>query len=178
MTPEQAADILLGGRAGAVGAGVRVRARSAGGATVRARNVGARAEMVPQGDVEPVGEYSEQVYNSSDISDFGLGSFDIIALSPNFATPVVRPDRPFTPQRFFLPSTFPGLLLNEALIQGVNILASSLGVAIERYSEVATFPQIEWPTIQPATGIRFNINNPTAGIIPFQPAFFGTDVRI
>lgn len=158
-----------------------VRPRYLGATSVRPRRLGAPAQRVDmeQAAEMPV-EYGPTEYTAGDVTQFGMGFFTIPAtaglLTP-VQTPVIRPDRPFTPQKLGCPSTQFGLFLLEAKIEGTNILASSLGVAIEMYSEVSTFPQIEWPTIQPSTGISFIVANPSTTALLFAPTFYGTDVR-
>jgi hypothetical protein len=75
------------------------------------------------------------------------------------------------------PSTTIGLLITQINISGTNLLSNSLGIPIELFSEVSTFPQILWPTLDTATGVQFVVANPTANALVFSGAFYGTQVR-
>jgi hypothetical protein len=75
------------------------------------------------------------------------------------------------------PSTTIGLLITQINISGTNLLSNALGVPIELLSEVSTFPQILWPTLDTATGVQFVVANPTANDLVFAGAFYGTQVR-
>jgi hypothetical protein len=126
----------------------------------------------------PAGQvnYSAPNYVAGDVTYLGFNATTIPAGS--IGTPVnVSTQRPFTPQKMGCPSTQLGLLINQINISGTNLLANSLGIPIELFSEVSTFPQILWPTLDTATGVQFVVANPTTGDITFSGAFYGTQVR-
>ena len=120
--------------------------------------------------------YGPPQYVSGDVTYLGFGSTSVPAGS--IGTPVdVSTNRPFTPQKMGCPSTVLGLLITQINISGTNLLANSLGVPVELLSEVSTFPQVLWPTLDTATGVQFVVANPTAGALVFSGAFYGTQVR-
>lgn len=171
-------DVMLQGRVPAVGA-VTVNPRFVGDTRVYPRypgRVGAPAEMVSAPATSPV-KYSEETYNAGDVSWFGLGATSIPALSTGTKVEV-KPPRPFTPQQLYCPSTVQGLLVTSVSIQGTNIFCGEDGVPIELLSEVSNVPMIDWPTVQPSSGIVFTIANPTANPLVFSGALYGTQVRI
>lgn len=137
--------------------------------------VGAPAEAIqrtPQNNVQ----YSPTQYVAGDVTYLGFNATVIPAGS--VGTPVnVSTNRPFTPQKMGCPSTTIGLLITQINISGTNILSNALGVPIELLSEVSTFPQILWPTLDTATGVQFVVANPTGAPLVFSGAFYGTQVR-
>lgn len=152
-----------------------VRPRYVGGAEVRPRYVGAPAVAMAAVPEAPI-EYSGLQYTAGDISLFGMGATTIPA-NDQVTTDPLTPQRPITPQRLGLPSTVQGLLINVASIGGINLFASALGIPVEMFSEVSTFPQIMWPTVEPSTGIVWTVTNPTGSDLQFMPTFYGTQVR-
>jgi hypothetical protein len=169
-------DVMLLGKVAAVGA--YVQPHYVGSTSVNARypgrRVGAPAEMVATPGAAPI-QYAQQQYVAGDVTWFGLGTTPIgIGLT---VAVQVQPPRPFVPQQLYCPSTTQGLLVLEASIGGTNIFCGSTGVPIELLSEVSQVPMIEWPTLDPAVGIRFLINNPTLAIKNFSGALYGTQVR-
>ncbi len=121
-------------------------------------------------------QYGPPQYVAGDVTYLGFGSTSIPAGS--IGTPVdVSTNRPFTPQKMGCPSTVLGLLITQINISGTNLLANSLGIPVELLSEVSTFPQVLWPTLDTATGVQFVVANPTGGALPFSGAFYGTQVR-
>lgn len=154
-------------------------ARRGLGVSIVPRRLGARAVRVDGPAEQPI-EYTQRSYNSGDVTYLGFGRF-VIPSTPGLLTPVqtgiLRPTRPFMPQKFFAPSTQFGLYIMQVLIEGTNIMASNGGIAIELFSEASYFPQMEWPDIDPSTGIEFVVANPTGAALDFAPAFYGTDVR-
>lgn len=121
-------------------------------------------------------QYSPPQYVAGDVTYLGFGATSIPANS--VGTPVdVSTNRPFTPQKMGCPSTVLGLLITQINISGTNLLANSQGVPIELLSEVSTFPQVLWPTLDTATGVQFVVANPTGGALIFSGAFYGTQVR-
>lgn len=148
----------------------------AGDVGVRPMYVGVPA--VPAGP-DPSGQqvqYSPPTYVAGDVTYLGFGATSIPALS--VGTPVnVSTNRPFTPQKMGCPSTVLGLLITQINISGTNLLANDQGVPIELLSEVSTFPQVLWPTLDTATGVQFVVANPTGGALVFAGAFYGTQVR-
>lgn len=190
---EMMADALLGGNVGAVGAvdvqprimrpGTQVGApyqqweNYVGQPAVAPRYVGAPAQAlaVQQPLQQPV-NYAPMEYMAGDVTLMGLGYTVIPAGS--ISTPItLKPIKPFTPQKLGCPSTVQDLLLKTISIGGTNIFANIEGVAIELLSEVSTFPQIDWPTLDPAVGIEFGVGNPTAADLVFKGALYGTAVR-
>jgi hypothetical protein len=120
--------------------------------------------------------YSPPQYVAGDVTYLGFAATTIAAGS--VGTPVnVSTNRPFTPQKMGNPSTTLGLLITQINISGTNLLANALGIPIELFSEVSTFPQILWPTLDTATGVQFVVANPTVGDLVFSGAFYGTQVR-
>lgn len=187
MTPEQLAHALLNGAA--VGDLIAVRPyygpgnsgpSGVGEVAVRpfypgAGQVGlpvAPAQGAPQNQVE----FSQAAYVAGDVTYLGFGSTSIAAGSTGTSVQVL-PLRPFTPQKMGNPSTNIGLLVSQVQISGTNIFSNNAGVPIELFSEVSTFPQIVWPTLDTATGVTFVLINPTGAAIPFQGGFYGTQVR-
>jgi hypothetical protein len=180
MNADQLAQMLLSG--GSVGDLVHVRPVYPGVGEVAVRpvypgvqQVGlpvAQAGGAPQQQVE----FSQAAYVAGDVTYLGFGSTSIPASSPGTAVQVL-PLRPFTPQKMGNPSTNIGLLVSQVQISGTNIFSNNAGVPIELFSEVSTFPQIIWPTLDTATGVTFVLINPTGAAIPFQGGFYGTQVR-
>lgn len=158
---------------GSVGS-AEVMPRYVGSADVQPRFVGAPAVATMAG-ASPV-NYSGLTYTSGELSYFGMGSINIPANSVTTTDPLL-PQRPITPQRLGCPSTIQGLLINAASIGGINLFASQLGIPIEMFSEVSTFPQMDWPTLEPSTGISWTVTNPTSEDLAFKPTFYGTQVR-
>jgi len=137
--------------------------------------VGAPAVAVPQLATRDV-QYSQPQYVAGDVTYLGFGATVIPAGS--VGTPVnVSTNRPFTPQKMGCPSTVIGLLITQVNVSGTNILANALGAPIELLSEVSTFPQVLWPSLDTATGVQFVVANPTAGNLVFSGAFYGPQVR-
>lgn len=147
-----------------------------GSADVQPMYVGAPAVAVPQVQGQQV-NYSGIAYSAGELSYFGMGSITIAAGANGVQTGVLRPSRPITPQRLGCPSNVQGLLIQAASIGGINLFASELGIPIEMFSEVSTFPQMNWPTVEPATGIVFTLANPGLVDLDFRPVFYGTQVR-
>jgi hypothetical protein len=120
--------------------------------------------------------YSQPQYVAGDVTFLGFGATNVPAGS--IGTPVnVSTNRPFTPQKMGCPSTVIGLLITQVNVSGTNILANSLGAPIELLSEVSTFPQVLWPSLDTATGVQFVVANPTGGDLTFSGAFYGPQVR-
>ena len=137
--------------------------------------VGAPAEAIAQTSNQAV-QYSQPQYFAGDVTYLGFGATTIPALS--VGTPVlVSTNRPFTPQKMGCPSTVIGLLILQVNVSGTNILSNAQGVPIELLSEVSTFPQVLWPSLDTATGVQFVIGNPTTGALTFSGAFYGPQVR-
>lgn len=125
---------------------------------------------------QPVVQYTPPVYVAGDVTYLGFAATSVPANSPGTSVPVST-NRPFTPQKMGCPSTVLGLLITQINISGTNLLANSLGIPIELFSEVSTFPQILWPTLDTATGVEFVVANPTGAALIFSGAFYGTQVR-
>lgn len=176
MNANEIARQLLASADGRVGGPIPRRGL---GVSIVPRRLGARAERV-EGNAETPIQYTGRDYNSGDVTYLGFGRF-VIPSTPGLLTPVStgiqRPTRPFVPQKLFAPSTQFGLYVLQVNIEGTNILASAAGIAIEMFSEASYFPQMEWPDIDPSTGIEFVVANPSAAALDFAPAFYGTDVR-
>lgn len=149
--------------------------RAVGSPNVGPYYVGAPAEQVQQSQVSAV-QYTQPQYMAGDVTYLGFGATSIPAGS--VGTPVnVSTNRPFTPQKMGCPSTVIGLLITQVNVSGTNILANALGCPIELLSEVSTFPQVLWPSLDTATGVQFVVANPTAGALVFSGAFYGPQVR-
>jgi hypothetical protein len=137
--------------------------------------VGAPAVAIQQSSNQPV-NYSDPQYVAGDVTYLGFGATVIPAGS--IGTPVnVSTNRPFTPQKMGCPSTVIGLLITQVNVSGTNILANALGAPIELLSEVSTFPQVLWPSLDTATGVQFVVANPTLANLTFSGAFYGPQVR-
>lgn len=178
-TPEQITRQLLSDSQGRVGA--RIVPRRGLGTSIVPRRLGAPATMVQDVNADR-GQvlYGPTEYAVGDVTYLGFGAFAAPAtpgLLTGVSTGILRPTRPFVPQKLFLPSTNFGLYLMQVNIEGTNILASANGIAVELFSEASYFPQMDWPTIDPSTGIEFVFSNPGAVALTFAPAFYGTDVR-
>jgi hypothetical protein len=170
----QLANELLAGQVGGMGDLVNVMPRYVGSPNVSPYYVGAPAEAVAASGQAV--QYSPPQYVAGDVTYLGFAATSIPGGS--VGTPVnVTTQRPFTPQKMGCPSTVLGLLITQINISGTNLLANSLGIPIELFSEVSTFPQILWPTLDTATGVQFVVANPTGGALVFSGAFYGTQVR-
>lgn len=159
--------------------------RGAGGVgdpSVRAfypgQSMGAPVQLVDQPAAgSPPVQYSPQAYVAGDVSWFGFGH-TVIPSASNGTVVQLTPKRPLSPQKLFCPSNVQNLEIVAADIAGTNLLAASLGVPIELFSEVSTSPQISWPTIDTNTGIDFTIANTiSAGDKNFRGAFYCTALR-
>lgn len=138
--------------------------------------VGAPAQAVDQTTNAPV-QYSQPQYFAGDVTYLGFGATVIPANTPQGIPVNVSTNRPFTPQKMGCPSTVIGLLILQVNVSGTNILANALGAPIELLSEVSTFPQVLWPSLDTATGVQFVVGNPTAAALTFSGAFYGPQVR-
>lgn len=174
MSPDEIASEIVGGGTG-VG-NTMVHPQYLGAPVVYPQYVGAPVQEVNQPAGNPI-QYQAQQYSAGDVSYMGLGSTVILA-GATFTPPTFKPLRPITPQKFGFPSTVQGLLVNQIAIGGIGLFASTLGVPIEMFSEVSTFPQLRWPTIDPAVGIDITVTNPTGGNLTLSGAIYGTQVRI
>ncbi len=130
-----------------------------------------------QGSMNKPVEYKPEEYYAGDVTNFGIGATNIPASSTGTQIGPFRPTRPFKPQNFKCPSNIQNLLILAVSIAGTNIYASELGVPIELLSEVSTFNQIEWPTLDPAIGVSFSVANLLGTAQFFKGAFYGTQVR-
>ena len=149
-----------------------------GSPAVQPYYVGAPAAEMAQPSGQVV-NYSPPQYVAGDVTYLGFGT-DTTNVVPagSVGTPIpVGTNRPFTPQKMGCPSTVLGLYITQVNISGTNLLANSLGIPIELFSEVSTFPQILWPTLDTATGVQFVVANPTGADLVFKGAFYGTQVR-
>lgn len=138
--------------------------------------VGAPAVAVAQQQGQDV-QYSPPQYVAGDVTYLGFGATSIAASTPNGVPINVSTNRPFTPQKMGCPSTVIGLLILQVNVSGTNILSNAQGVPIELLSEVSTFPQILWPSLDTATGVQFVVANPTGAALTFSGAFYGAQVR-
>ena len=179
---QQLAQSLLGPQGG-VGAPLMVQPQMIGAALnvqpqfMRPNAIGAPVlyEQAQQSFGRPV-QVSPEAYVDGGLTYLGFGATTIAAgvVQQNV---LISTQRPFTPQHLRLPSTVIGLLINAVLLEGTNLYANQAGVPIELFSEVATAPQMPWPTLDTSTGIVFVVSNPTAGDLIFSGAFYGTQVR-
>lgn len=180
---QQLARQLLQGNGG-VGAAVAVQPQMIGAPlSVQPRNpypnqIGApvQYQQVPGGSWGKPVDVSPADYVEGGLTYLGFGS-TVIAAGATFVPVQINTERPFTPQHLRNPSTNFGLLINSVLLEGTNLFANQAGVPIELFSEVATAQQMPWPTLDTSTGLQFVLSNPTAGDIPFQGGFYGTQVR-
>lgn len=180
MNSAQLADHML---AGSVGDLVNIQPQYPGrggvgtpGISPYYPGVGIPVEPVQnQGGAAPV-QYSDPQYVAGDVTYLGFDA-TTIPLGSVGTTVAVTTQRPFKPQKMGNPSTTIGLLINQINISGTNLLSNSLGIPIELFSEVSTFPQINWPTLDTATGVQFVVSNPTGGDLTFSGAFYGTQLR-
>lgn len=167
------------GHVGAVGA-TTVQARYPGGvgaAQVQAHypGVGIPAEAVPSPGPQTM-RYSPTRYNAGEVTYMGLGTTTVPA---NSTTEIeVRPNRPFTPQAWYMPSNIQELEITQVSVGGVGLLAGEAGLPCELYSEISKMPQILWPSLDPAVGIKFRVRNPTAQPRDFKGGLYGSSVRI
>lgn len=174
MNAQQLAAQLLG-RSGSVGA-VAIQPRMVGAYDIQPRMIGAPVQEVPSlNPMEQAVNYSPAAYLAGELSYLGFGATTIPAGA--VVTVPITTQRPFKPQHMRNPSTVFGLLIQQVGLEGTNTFANVAGVPIELFSEVATAQQIEWPTIDPSTGIQFVVFNPTAGALVFSGAFYGTMLR-
>lgn len=137
--------------------------------------VGAPADQVAAAQGQAI-QYSQPQYVAGDVTYLGFGATTIPAGSVGTAVNVST-NRPFTPQKMGCPSTVINLLITQVNVSGTNILANALGAPIELLSEVSTFPQVLWPSLDTATGVQFVVANPTVGDLVFKGAFYGPQVR-
>jgi hypothetical protein len=107
------------------------------------------------------------------VTYMGLGAAQIEPQS--VATILVKPARPITPARFQFHSSAQALVARELQIdpERGNLL-----------SEAAPLPELEargatflFPTIDPASGIQFVIENPTDEPLVFTGCIYGTQVN-
>lgn len=163
---------------GGVGAALAIQPQMVGNPLiVQPQMVGAPVayEATTAGFAKPV-QVSPEAYVDGGLTYLGFGATNVPAGAVQQNIPIAT-QRPFTPQHLRLPSTVIGLLINAVLLEGTNLYANQLGVPIELFSEVATAPQMPWPTLDTSTGIIFVVSNPTAGALTFSGAFYGTQVR-
>lgn len=150
----------------------RMQPGHAGGMYGPGVGVPASPGMVQAGKVN----YDQASYDAGGLSWLGFGQTSIAAGVTNQVVPITT-QRPFTPQLVYHPSTVFGLLINQVQLEGTNLFANTLGIPIELWSEVSNAPQIQWPTLDTATGINFVVSNPTGGALNFSGGFWGTQIR-
>ncbi len=112
---------------------------------------------VPMAGGVPV-EVSPTQYVAANVSYMGLGDTLLTPLVSNFDI-TLRPLRPIRPQKIGFPSNVQDILINQITIGGTTVFANNDGIPIEMLSEVSIFPQIAYPTIDPATGVVFQVTN-------------------
>lgn len=177
MNSAQLADMMLSGRVGDLQSiqpqypGMRVGATSI---APQYPGVGYPVEQQQQPVQQPV-RYTEAQYLAADVSYLGFGSTSIAAGATQ--TVNIPTNRPFRPQKLGFPSDSIGCLVQQVNISGTNVFANQQGVPVVMLSEVSTFPQINFPDLDTATGVDFTVFNPTAGALNFQGAFYGTQLR-
>lgn len=137
--------------------------------------VGAPAVPVPSLGAKPTA-YAPTEYYSSDITYLGTG---IIAIGANstITTQKILPDRPFKPQNFKFTSNVQNVDILAITIAGTNILNNQAGFPIELISEVSTFNQIDWPTLDPAIGFTLTLRNNNGAGVSVRGGMYGTQVR-
>lgn len=167
-----ARDLVVGRRGGV---GINIAPYRVGGVQIRPRMVGAPVAMMQVSEQPPI-QVSPDQYLGGENTYMGLGRTIIPAGSLGTTVPVSI-KRSITPQRILCPSNVQNLLIIAINIENTGIFANALGVPIELFSEVATNPQIDWPTLDPATGVEFIVANPTLGDLVFSGALYGPQVR-
>lgn len=178
MNSAQLADHMLNGSVGDL---VAIQPQYPGGVGVPGINpyypgqVGIPVAPTGQPTQAPV-QYSDPAYVAGDVTYLGFAATSVAAAAVG-VTVTVSTQRPFKPQKMGCPSTTIGLLINQVNISGTNLLSNSLGIPVELFSEVSTFPQINWPTLDTATGVDFVLSNPTGAALVFSGAFYGTQLR-
>lgn len=180
-TNEQIANALLSGSVGAPVVqpfypGYPMMQQQVSGPMVQPRYISAPVQAMQQPPMQQPIQYSPEGYSAGDVSYFGIGTTPVAAGTT--VTVTVRPLRPFTPQKWGFPSNVQGLKINQVSIGGIGLFAGTAGFPIELLSEVSTFPQIMWPTIDPSVGVEFTVTNPTGGPLNFEGGAYGTQVRI
>lgn len=174
----QLADFMLQGRVGDLQSIMPQYPGRAGATSIAPQypgyGVGYPVEQQAQPVQQPV-RYTEAQYLAADVSYLGFGSTSIGAGAT--VTVNIPTNRPFRPQKLGFPSTTVGLLVQQVNISGTNVFANQQGVPVVMLSEVSTFPQINFPDLDTATGVDFTVFNTTAGALPFQGAFYGTQLR-
>jgi hypothetical protein len=181
MNAAQMADAMLQGRVGDLVA-IQPQYPAGGRAGVGVPGmqpyypgVGIPVEAMGAAPVQAPVQYSDPQYVAGDVTYLGFNATSVGAGDTETVT--VSTQRPFKPQKMGCPSTTIGLLITQVTISGTNILSNALGIPVELFSEVSTFPQINWPTLDTATGVDFTVRNPTAGDLTFSGAFYGTQLR-
>lgn len=176
MNAAQLADQMLGSVGDVVSIQPQYPGRVGGGVpNIAPQYVGIPVAAVQTNPQQPV-EYSDPAYMAGDVTYLGFGSTTIPTGSVGTEVDV-NTKRPFKPQKMGCPSSTIGLLVKEVNISGTNVYSNAQGVPVELLSEVSTFPQVNWPTLDTATGVQFVVSNPTGGDLSFQGAFYGTQLR-
>jgi len=136
-----------------------------------------QAQMVPQGQQQPPVQYAQTGYKAGGLTLCGFPRVNVPAGTTN-ASVQINVRRPFLPQLLYMPSTFFGLQLVDFDVEGTGLFASvtTQSVPNELVSEVSNMPQIQWPTLEPATGGAFIVSNPTGADIIFSGCFWGTNL--
>ncbi len=124
----------------------------------------------------PQVDYNPAAYNRGGLSWLGFGRTEVLDGAVNQEIEIDT-ERPFTPQLCYNPSTVFGLLVNAITLEGTNLFSNTAGVPIELFSEVSNAPQIQWPTLDPSTGLKFVVSNPSGGDLFFSGGFWGTQIR-
>lgn len=136
-----------------------------------------QAQMVQQSQQQPPVQYNQTGYRMGGLTLCGFPRVTVPAGTLN-ASVQINVRRPFLPQLLYMPSTFFGLQLVDFDVEGTGLFASvtTQSVPNELVSEVSNMPQIQWPTLEPATGGAFIVSNPTGADIIFSGCFWGTNL--
>lgn len=149
--------------------------------------VGAPVEQVPPATAPPV-QVNQPAWQSGGNSLLGLG-YRIMTAATNVATLQtlfdtrgtlsfnVKPFRPFNPGFLWSPSTTIDTLVDQIKIQGIEVFSGDEVTPIEIFSEVSRIREMQWLTIQEASGVTSSTSNPTADDQLFKGAFWGSYVR-
>lgn len=137
----------------------RIQRHSAGAPLIQRHSAGNPAV---QGPVDrPVTHYEPEDYETANLTMAGLPYLNIVSGAAPVTFPVYA-IRPIVLQKLVIPSTIVGLVLWDASIQKVGLLASAEGnpIVLDGLSEVSLVAQQEWPAIDQRTPMLLTVSNP------------------
>ncbi len=118
--------------------------------------------------------YQEKQFTKSELVDVSV--YDGVSIAPGTTHAVaIQVNAPFKPHFFTVPSwQAPGLAIQSITIGPLNLIdlgsaapAALAGVPADRYTEVATDREVEWPTLQTAQpAVIVFVNDSLAAITP------------